>query len=40
VREAWFPLFAFNHERAAIDEAVTEEMIGAMRGAIASACAI
>jgi len=31
VREAWFALFAFNHEIASIDESVTEEMIGFMR---------
>lgn len=31
VREAWFTLFAFNHEIAAISETVSEEMIGYMR---------
>jgi phytoene synthase len=31
VREAWFALFAFNHEIATIPELVSEEMIGFMR---------
>jgi len=31
VREAWFTLFAFNHEIAVIAEMVSEEMIGLMR---------
>jgi len=31
VREAWFALFAFNHELATIAEIASEEMIGFMR---------
>jgi phytoene synthase len=31
VREAWFTLFAFNHEIASVAEMVSEEMIGFMR---------
>lgn len=30
-REAWFALFAFNHEIASVSELVSEEMIGFMR---------
>jgi phytoene synthase len=31
IREAWFALFAFNHEIASIAESVSEEMLGFMR---------